>query len=93
MLILPALFPYLITGAIAAGGGAWNASVVAEFVSFNGKTVVTGGIGATISQATAEGNFPLLLAATLIMVVTVALINRTVWRRLYNLAEDRFRID
>lgn len=92
-LTLPALFPYIITGAIAAGGGAWNASVVAEFVTFNGKTLATGGIGASIAKATAEGNFPVLLASTLLMVLAVGSINRLFWRRLYNLAEDRFKMD
>lgn len=92
-LTLPALFPYIITGAIAAGGGAWNASVVAEFVTFNGKTLATEGIGASIAKATAEGNFPVLLASTLLMVLAVGSINRLFWRRLYNLAEDRFKMD
>lgn len=92
-LILPALFPYLITGAIAAGGGAWNASVVAEFVTFSGNTVSTIGIGSSIAKATAEGNFPKLLASTLVMVITVVLINRFFWRRLYHLAEDRFKLE
>ena len=92
-LILPALFPYLITGGIAASGGAWNASIVAEYVSFNGKTVATLGIGALISQATASGDYPLLLAATLSMICTVVAINRLFWRRLYRLAEKRYRME
>jgi NitT/TauT family transport system permease protein len=92
-LILPALFPYLITGAITASGGAWNASIVAEQVTFAGKTLRTIGIGAQISQATATGNYPLLLAATLSLVLAVILINRLFWRRLYQLAEDRYRME
>jgi NitT/TauT family transport system permease protein len=92
-LILPALFPYLITGGIAASGGAWNASIVAEYVSFSGKTVATLGIGALISQATASGDYPLLLAATLSMICTVVAINRLFWRRLYRLAEKRYRME
>jgi len=92
-LILPPLFPYLITGAIAAGGGAWNASVVAEFVTFSGNTVSTVGIGSSIAKATADGNFPKLLASTLVMILTVVLINRFFWRRLYHLAEDRFKLE
>ncbi|MCX7608250.1 MAG: ABC transporter permease subunit, partial [Anaerolineales bacterium] len=63
-LILPALFPYLVTGGITAGGGAWNASVVAEYEHFGGQTLTTTGIGALISQATAAGDYPLLLAST-----------------------------
>ncbi len=92
-LILPALFPYIVTGAIAAGGGAWNASIVAEYVDFAGKTVFTTGIGATIARATASGDYPLLLASTLVMVITVVLINRLIWRRLYRVAQERFRME
>jgi NitT/TauT family transport system permease protein len=92
-LILPALFPYLITGAITASGGAWNASIVAEYVEFGKQTLTTTGIGALISRSTAAGNYPLLLAATLTMVVTVVLINRLIWRRLYRIAEDKYRME
>ncbi len=92
-LILPALFPYIITGAITASGGAWNASIVAEYVAFGGKTLHTTGIGALIAEATASGDYPMLLASTLAMIVTVVLINRLVWRRLYRLAEERYRME
>ena len=92
-LTLPALFPYLVTGAITATGGAWNASIVAEYVQFSGQTYQTVGIGSVISQATASGDYPLLLAATLLMIVAVVLFNRVVWRRLYLLAEERFRME
>lgn len=92
-LILPALFPYIITGAITASGGAWNASIVAEFVHFGGKTLFATGIGSLISQATAKGDYPLLLASTLSMIVTVVLVNRLFWRRLYKTAEDKYRME
>lgn len=92
-LVLPAIFPYLITGAITASGGAWNASIVAEYQNFGGQTLTLNGIGAQITQATADGNFPLLLAATLAMVVTVILVNRLVWQRLYRLAEEKYRME
>ena len=92
-LILPGLFPYIITGAITASGGAWNASIVAEHVEFGGRTLFTPGIGALIARATGTGDYPLLLAATLTMVLAVVLINRTLWRRLYRLAEERFRME
>lgn len=92
-LILPALFPYLITGGIAAGGGAWNASIVAEYVHFGGRTLHTVGIGAVIAEATAAGDYALLLAATLSMIVMVVLINRFGWHRLYRLAEERYRLE
>jgi NitT/TauT family transport system permease protein len=93
ILILPALFPYIITGAITASGGAWNASIVAEHVSYGGKVYTTSGVGAVIASATDRGNYPLLLAGTLALVVTVVAINRLFWRRLYRLAEVRYRLD
>jgi NitT/TauT family transport system permease protein len=92
-LILPALFPYIITGAITASGGAWNASIVAEHVEFGGETHATTGVGALIAQATSTGDYALLLAATLALVITVVFINRTFWRRLYRLAEQRYRME
>ncbi len=92
-LILPALFPYIITGLITASGGAWNASIVAEFTTFGGKVSRVTGLGAEITTATASGNYALLLAATLTMIVLVVTINRLVWRRLYRVAEVRFRMD
>jgi NitT/TauT family transport system permease protein len=92
-LILPAIFPYTITGAIAAGGGAWNASVVAEYTQFGGKTFHTVGVGALIAEATGAGDFPLLLAATLALILTVVTINRLFWQRLYRLAEERYRME
>jgi NitT/TauT family transport system permease protein len=93
ILILPSIFPYLITGAITASGGAWNASIVAEYVHFGGETLQTTGIGALISSATASGDYHLLLASTISMVVTVILINRLLWRRLYNIAENNYRME
>jgi len=92
-LILPALFPYLITGMITASGGAWNASIVSEYVTFGGQTYKTIGVGSLIAHATAEGNYPLLLAATLTMILTVILINRFFWRRLYQVAEEHYRME
>jgi NitT/TauT family transport system permease protein len=92
-LILPGIFPYLITGLVTASGGAWNASIVAEYFHFKGRIYTTMGLGATISQATDSGNFDLLLAATIMMAATVVTINRLVWRRLYVLAETRFRLE
>lgn len=92
-LILPALFPFIITGSITASGGAWNASIVAEFIQFGGKTLSVTGIGAVIASATSSGNYPLLLASTLSMILTVVLINRLLWRRLYRVAEERFKME
>ena len=92
-LILPSLFPYIVTGAITAGGGAWNASIVAEHVEFGERTVSTVGIGSLIAEATGAGDYPLLLAGTLAMVLAVILINRLFWQRLYRIAEERYRMD
>jgi NitT/TauT family transport system permease protein len=92
-LILPALFPYIVTGAITAGGGAWNASIVAEHVEFGGRTVSTVGIGSLIAEATGAGDYGLLLAGTLAMVLAVVLINRLFWQRLYRIAEERYRLE
>jgi NitT/TauT family transport system permease protein len=92
-LILPGIFPYLVTGMVTASGGAWNASIVAEYFHFKGHIYTTTGLGATISQATDSGNFDLLLAATIMMAATVVTVNRLVWRRLYALAETRFRLE
>jgi NitT/TauT family transport system permease protein len=92
-LILPGIFPYLVTGMVTASGGAWNASVVAEYFHFKGQIYTTVGLGATISKATDSGNFDLLLLATIMISATVVTINRLVWRRLYTLAETRFRLE
>jgi NitT/TauT family transport system permease protein len=92
-LILPALFPYIVTGAITASGGAWNASIVAEHVQFGGQTHSVLGVGSEIAQATATGSYAMLLAGTLILVITVVVINRLVWRTLYKIAEERYRLE
>jgi len=92
-LILPGIFPYLVTGLVTASGGAWNASIVAEYFHFKGQIYTTLGLGATIQQATDRGDFHLLLAATMMMAATVVTINRLVWRKLYGLAETRFRLE
>jgi NitT/TauT family transport system permease protein len=92
-LILPGIFPYLVTGMVTASGGAWNASIVAEYFNFKGQIYTTTGLGATIQQATDTGNFDLLLAATIMMAATVVTVNRLVWRRLFTLAETRYRLE
>jgi len=92
-LILPALFPYLVTGLITAGGGAWNASIVAEYTTFGSQTYQVTGLGALISEATATGNFALLAVSTVTMIAVVVCLNRFFWRRLYRLAEERYRME
>jgi NitT/TauT family transport system permease protein len=92
-LILPGIFPYLVTGLVTASGGAWNASIVAEYFHFQGHIVSTAGLGSTISSASDAGRFDVLLASTLIMATVVVLINRLLWRRLYRLASSRFKLE
>lgn len=91
-LYFPGVFPYLVTGWVTAAGGAWNASIVAEYVTFHGQTLRANGLGAEISGAAATANFPVLAAAILVMSVLVVSFNRTVWRRCYHLAEERFSV-
>jgi NitT/TauT family transport system permease protein len=92
-LILPGIFPYLVTGMVTASGNAWNASIIAEYFHFQGRIVSTIGLGSAISSASDTGRFDLLLASTLIMATIVVLINRTLWRRLYRLASTRFKLE
>ena len=92
-LFLPAIFPFLITGFVTASGGAWNASIVAEYFHFRGQTFSVTGLGAVISHATDSGNFAVLLAPLSCMAAMVVTINRLVWRRLYRLASTRFSFE
>jgi len=92
-LILPGIFPYLVTGMVTASGGAWNASIVAEYFHFQGGIISTTGLGSAISSASDAGRFDLLLASTIIMATIVVLINRLLWRRLYRLASTRFKLE
>jgi len=91
--ILPGIFPYLVTGMVTASGGAWNASIVAEYFHFKGQTLQTVGLGAQISSATDSGNFNLLLLSTIVMAALVVSVNRSVWRPLYRLAQTRFKLE
>jgi NitT/TauT family transport system permease protein len=92
-LILPSIFPFLVTGLVTASGGAWNASIVAEYFRLKDHTYTTVGLGATISAATDAGNFNLLLASTVVMALVVVTLNRLVWRRMYRLASARYTLD
>ncbi len=91
-MILPAVFSSYVTGAITASGGAWNASIVAEIVTYGGTTLTATGLGAFIAQATQDGNFTKILAGVAVMSFYVVGINRLVWRRLYRLAERRYSL-
>ncbi len=92
-LILPGIFPFLVTGMVTASGGAWNASIVAEYFHFKGQTYSTVGVGAMISAATDAKNFDLLLAGTIALAAVVVTTNRLLWRRLYRLAETRYKLE
>lgn len=92
-LVLPAIFPSLLTGWITAMGGAWNASIVAEYMKYRGQTLATTGLGATISQATERGDFHILAAAVGLMAVAVVGFNRLVWRPLSHRAQTRYAMN
>jgi NitT/TauT family transport system permease protein len=92
-LYLPSVFPSLVTGWVTAAGGAWNASVVAEYIFYKGRILKTGGLGASLSVATAEENFTLFAASLTLMIFSVIILNRLVWSKLYDLAQNRFRME
>jgi len=89
--LLPAVFPGIVTGWVTAAGGAWNATIVSEYVNTGGKLYEATGLGALISRATDAGNFSKLTAAVLVMAVVVVGINRTLWKKLQVLADNRCR--
>ena len=93
VVILPGIFPYLVTGLVTASGGAWNASIIAEYFHLKDRTLQTLGLGAQISAASDHGQFSILLLATIIMSLMVVTVNRLVWRPMYRLAETKFRLD
>ena len=90
--ILPGIFPFLITGLVTASGGAWNASIIAEYFPIKGQILQTTGLGAIISEATGGGQSPILLMATIVMALMVVTTNRLVWRPLFRLAETRYKL-
>ncbi len=95
VLYLPAIFPYLVTGWVTAAGGAWNASIVAEYgtnPNSNEPLQVHHGLGARIMDAADKENWPQLAAAVLVMSLVVVIFNRSVWHRLYRLAEQKFSL-
>jgi NitT/TauT family transport system permease protein len=89
---LPGIFPALATGWITAAGGAWNASIVSEYVQYQGHTQTATGLGALIFEATDKGNFSVLAAGTLAMSLFVVVFNRLVWKRISALAQERFQL-
>ena len=91
--IIPAIFPYYVTGALTASGGSWNAAIVAEYVKWGNDTVSAHGIGAYIAKATADGDYPKIVLGVAMMSIFVIMFNRLLWRPLYGLAERRLRLD
>jgi NitT/TauT family transport system permease protein len=90
---LPAVFPHLLTGWVAAAGGAWNASIVSEYFNDGTTTLVADGIGATVSTAAENAQFPLLAASVIVMAGIVLLWNGTVWHQCFRLASNRFSMN
>ena len=91
--MLPGIFPYYVTGAITASGGAWNASIVSEYVSWGQDNVVAHGLGAYIAQTTAAGDFPKIALGVVVMSIFVVVFNRAVWRPMYAMAENKLRLN
>jgi len=91
--ILPAIFPAYVTGAVTAAGGSWNASIVAEVVQWGSTTLTATGIGAYIARTTAEGDGARIALGIGVLCLYVLAFNRLLWRRLYEIAAERLRLD
>ncbi len=91
--IVPAILPYYVTGALTAAGGSWNASIVAEVASWGDTHLRAEGLGAYIADATTAGDFPRVVLGIVVMSAMVIACNRLLWRPLYRLAENRFRLE
>jgi NitT/TauT family transport system permease protein len=92
-LYLPSVFPYLVTGLITAAGGAWNATIVAEYITVSHTTYKAFGLGAIIFQASDGEQYATLAASVVVMSLFVVLLNRVIWKRLYRLAESRYTLN
>ncbi len=90
---LPGVFPYFITGAITASGGAWNASIVSEYVKWGDTTLTAHGVGAYIAQMTEKGDYPRIVLGIVVLSLYVTIFNRVLWRPLYRLSARRLRLD
>jgi len=92
-LILPAIFPYYVTGAMTAAGGAWNASIVAEVVEWDGQRLTAQGLGRYITEFSDQGDFPRIALGITVMCIYVLVLNHVLWRKLYRIAENRFTLE
>jgi NitT/TauT family transport system permease protein len=90
--MLPAVFPYYVTGALTASGGSWNAAIVAEYVKWGNDTVTAHGIGAYIAKATEAGDYPRIFLGVAMMSIFVIILNRSFWRPLARFAERRLQM-
>ena len=90
--ILPGIFPFLVTGMVTASGGAWNASIVAEYFPVHNQTLQTLGLGAQIAEATAQDDLAVLLVATVMISLMVVTTNRLLWRPMFRLAETKYKL-
>ena len=94
MLTLPAVVPSLITGSITAWGGGWNALILSEYFVFRNQTYKVFGLGAMLDDAVYQSGSGVMTLLTLLsMVAVVIVLNRLIWRRLYNVAAERYRMD
>ncbi|HUN49571.1 MAG TPA: ABC transporter permease subunit [Candidatus Sulfotelmatobacter sp.] len=91
--MLPGIFPYFITGAITASGGAWNASIVTEVVNWGDQKLAAHGLGAYIAQMTDAGDYPRIVLGIVVMSAFVTLFNRLLWRPLYEFSARRMRLN
>jgi NitT/TauT family transport system permease protein len=91
--LLPAVFPYFVTGAITAAGGCWNASIVAEVISWGHEKLIAQGLGAYITLNTSAGHFSKITLGVVVMCLWVMLFNTLFWRKLYNFAAERFALN
>ena len=90
--LMPGIFPYLVTGMVTSAGGTWNASIVAEYVTDNHQTLAAFGLGSQISVSAAQADFPMLAASVVVMSLMVVAFNRLVWKRMYRLAEEKYSL-
>jgi NitT/TauT family transport system permease protein len=89
-IILPAIFPYYITGAMTAAGGCWNASIISDVITWGDKTIQATGLGGYITIAFQSGDFPRMTLGIAVMCIYVILFNRLIWHKFYEIAENRF---
>lgn len=90
--MLPAITPYFITGAITACGGAWNASIVAEIINFGDQTMVAKGLGSYIAEMTVQANFSKIVLGIGMMALFVVLFNRFFWQPVQEYSNKKFQL-